>query len=109
MRDWDAEVGNLITPEEREAFLNEAKNVKDLPGYVHAVGKHVKHSNESGRTVKVAKWIQPVLVYLNMIAPIAVNAAPVVHILSILVYYRCPFGGASPRNSLLKYNSAACR
>jgi hypothetical protein len=53
------------------------KHVKSFSSYVQIIEKDIQDSNKSSKTLKVAKWIKPVFKTLNMIAPTAINYAPV--------------------------------
>jgi hypothetical protein len=77
MREWEAEVKRLSTLEEREEFFNHVKHAKTLSEYAQAIAKHIKHTNEDSKTLRVAKWIRPILEGLNMITPMVINLAPV--------------------------------
>ncbi|KAK0745592.1 hypothetical protein B0T18DRAFT_428716 [Schizothecium vesticola] len=77
LREWDAVVRELTTSEEREAFFNEVKHVSTLSDYAQAIARHVRDTNEGSKTIRIAKWIRPVLEGLNMIAPMAMNLCPV--------------------------------
>lgn len=77
LKEWQDEVSKLTTAEEREEFFSQVKDIKSFAGYVQAIEKNIKDTNKSSRTLKVARWMRPVFMTMNMIAPTAVNYSPV--------------------------------
>lgn len=49
---WNYEVHSLTTMEEREGFLTKVKDINSFTGYVQAVEKTIKNSNEASRLLK---------------------------------------------------------
>jgi hypothetical protein len=77
LREWEDEVSKISTPEEREEFLKHIKDATTLSSYTQAIAKHIKDNNKNSKSIRVAKWIRPVLEGLNIIVPVVLDSTPV--------------------------------